>query len=116
MFEHLITFQARYRPDAIAIATPVGNATFAGLDADVDRMAHRLQPIVPALGRVAVQVQGSGLHWVVLLALARLGCVSASLPPVGERAGGGPARHPAPGLPAHRQGGRARGGSLRALP
>ena len=85
MFEHLITFQARYRPDAIAISTPVGSATFAGLDADVDRMARRLQPIVPARGRVAVQVQGSGLHWVVLLALARLGCVSASLPPVGER-------------------------------
>ncbi len=85
MFEHIISFQARYRPDAIAISTPVGSASFAALEADVNRMARRLAPVAPRGARVAVQVTGSGLHWVVLLALARLGCVSASLPPVGER-------------------------------
>ena len=85
MFEHLIAFQARYRPDALAISTPVGSATFATLEADVNRMARRLAGVARPGARVAVQVAGSGLHWVVLLALARLGCVSASLPPVGER-------------------------------
>ena len=85
MFEQIITFQARYRPEAIAISTPEASVTFAGLDADVDRMAQRLRPLVPARGHVAVQAASPGLHWVILLALARLGCVSTSLPPVGER-------------------------------
>ena len=85
MFEHIVSFQARYRPEAVAISTPVGSASFAQLEADVNRMARRLAGVAPRGARVAVQVTGSGLHWVVLLALARLGCVSASLPPVGER-------------------------------
>ena len=85
MFEEIVSFQARYRPDAPAIWTPIGGASFASFDADINRMARRLQPLVPARGCVAVQAANPGLHWVVTLALARLGCVSASLPPVGER-------------------------------
>ena len=85
MFEHLITFQARYRPEAVAITTPAGNVTFGALEADVNRVAGRLAGIAPQGARVAVQVAGSGLHWVVLLALMRLGCVTASLPLIGER-------------------------------
>lgn len=86
MFEHIVTFQARYRPDATAIAAPGGSISFAQLDADVNRMAGRLSGIARPGARVAVQMAGAGLHLVVLLALARLGCVSASLPAIGERA------------------------------
>jgi acyl-coenzyme A synthetase/AMP-(fatty) acid ligase len=85
MFEKIVDFQAQYRPNEVAISTPVGDATFRQLYADVNRMARRLRPIVPARGVIAVQAGNPGLHWVILLALARLGCVSASLPTVGER-------------------------------
>jgi acyl-CoA synthetase (AMP-forming)/AMP-acid ligase II len=85
MFENIVTFQARYRPDAVAITTSTGSVTFGALDADVNRVARKLADIAPRGARVAVQVAGSGLHWVMLLALARLGCVTASLPLVGER-------------------------------
>jgi acyl-coenzyme A synthetase/AMP-(fatty) acid ligase len=85
MFERILRFNARFLPDGLAISTPVGDASFAALDRDVDRMARRLQPLVPFKGFVAVQAANPGLHWVVLMALARLGCATASLPPVGER-------------------------------
>ena len=85
MFENIISFQARYRPEAIALALPRSEVSFGLFDADVNRLARRLQPLTAASMRVAVQVTSPGLHWVALLALARLGCVSASLPRVGER-------------------------------
>jgi acyl-coenzyme A synthetase/AMP-(fatty) acid ligase len=85
MFERILRFNAQVSPDKLAISTPVGEASFATLNRDVDRMARRLQPLVPPRGFVAVQAANPGLHWVVLLALARLGCATASLPTVGER-------------------------------
>ena len=85
MFERIISFQAHYRPTALAFSTPQGGASFAALEADANRVARCLQPLAPPGLRVAVQIASPGLHWVALLALARLGCVSASLPRVGER-------------------------------
>jgi acyl-coenzyme A synthetase/AMP-(fatty) acid ligase len=85
MFNRIIEYQSRFRPDQVAISTPLGDATFRQLNDDVNRMARRLAPVAPPRGFVAVQTANPGLHWVVLLALARLGCVTASLPAVGER-------------------------------
>ena len=50
MFEHIVSFQARYRPEAVAISTPVGSASFAELEADVNRMARRLAGVAPRGG------------------------------------------------------------------
>ena len=85
MFERLIAFHAKYRPDDIAISTMAGQATFESFNADIDQLAAALQPTAPQAAHVIVQVAAVGLHWALLMALARLGCISTSLPQVGER-------------------------------
>ena len=46
MFESILAFQARYRPDAVAVATSSDQASFRALDASVDRFAAQLRPHV----------------------------------------------------------------------
>ena len=85
MFESVLAFQARYRPGACALATSSAQASFAELDGAVDKFAAHLSPHVRAGSHVAVQAAAVGLHWALLLALARLGCATSSLPSQGER-------------------------------
>ena len=80
MFEALIAYQAKQRPDAVAVITQGGGATFAQVDADVRRVAAALREIPGLDGRIAVQTAGPALHWLLLLALARLGKLSVSVP------------------------------------
>lgn len=86
MFEAVLAFQARYRPYATALATSSGQASFRELDASANRFAGRLRAHVRAGLHVAVHAQAVGLHWTLLLALARLGCATSSLPHQGGRA------------------------------
>ena len=78
MFDAYVTFQARLRPHAMALITPERWATYAELEADVNRFAAALRNlgITPARGVVALPIRNLYLKHVVFLALARLGVVS----------------------------------------
>lgn len=84
MFDRLISFHARLAPNAIAFETPEGRVSYAGFDADISRVAAALADRVQSgTGMlVAIQVSNPYAHWLVLLALARLGV--ASMPAVPE--------------------------------
>ncbi|MET0252133.1 MAG: hypothetical protein ABW203_08150 [Novosphingobium sp.] len=78
MFDAYVSHHARLRPDAPAIVTPGGVIGFARLDVDVARTSALLRQLEAGADRpVAVDVQDLYLHWVVTLALARLGVPSA---------------------------------------
>lgn len=78
MFDSYIAYQARLRPDAPAVATLQGSASFAKLDADIDRAVPLLRRLAPASGEaVCVDIVDPYLHWVLVLALARSGIASA---------------------------------------
>ena len=85
MFDRLVSFQASLAPNATAFQTPDGTVSYAGFDADIDRIAAALAPRIGhgAGMTAAIQVTNPYAHWLVLLALARLGI--ASMPAVPER-------------------------------
>lgn len=78
MFDAYVAFQARMRPTAFALITPQRWATYAELDADVDRFAGGLRElgVTRERGVVSIRIGNDYLTHVVLLALARLGVVS----------------------------------------
>lgn len=78
MFDAYVAFQARVRPTAFALITPQRWATYAELDADVDRVAAGLRDlgVTRERGVVSIRIGNDYLTHVVLLALARLGVVS----------------------------------------
>lgn len=78
MFDAYVAFQARLKPRAFALITPQRRATYAELNADVDRFAVGLRElgIGPECGVVSIQIGNGYLTHVVFLALARLGVVS----------------------------------------
>jgi acyl-coenzyme A synthetase/AMP-(fatty) acid ligase len=78
MFDSYVAFHARLRPSAPAVATRHGQVSFETLDADVDRTAAvLLERRLPEGEAVAVELADGYLHWVLVLALARLGIASA---------------------------------------
>jgi 2,3-dihydroxybenzoate-AMP ligase len=79
MFDRLITFFAKQLPHNLAVSSLAGHLTYAELDANIDRFAAALaEQDVPRPGVVAVVVADPYVHWLFLLALARLGVTSAS--------------------------------------
>ena len=78
MFDAYVAFQARLRPRAFALITPKRWATYAQMDADVNRFAAGLSGLGVARDRgvVSIRIANDYLTHVVLLALARLGVVS----------------------------------------
>lgn len=80
MFDAYVAFQARLKPHAFALITPQRWATYAELDADVDRFAAGLRElgIGPERGVVSIQIANDYLTHAVFLALARLGVVSSA--------------------------------------
>lgn len=79
MFDRLISYFAKQNPHAIAITTLAGHQTYAEFDANIDRMAAALdEHDLPKQGLVAVAVADQYIHWLLLMALARLGVTSAS--------------------------------------
>lgn len=77
MFDAHVAFQARMQPRAFALITPQRWATYAELDADVDRFAAALRDrgVTRERGVVSIRIGNDYLTHVVLLALARLGVV-----------------------------------------
>jgi acyl-CoA synthetase (AMP-forming)/AMP-acid ligase II len=77
-FDAFIAYQARLQPGAVAVATPSGSLSFAELDAMVNRFAAALTPLgLSDRAICAVQFGNAVTHWLVVLALARLGVASA---------------------------------------
>ena len=78
MFDAYVAFQAKIRPTAFALVTPQRWATYAELDADVNRFAAGLRDlgVTRERGVVSIRIGNDYLTHVVLLALARLGVVS----------------------------------------
>ncbi|MBL8554437.1 MAG: acyl--CoA ligase [Phenylobacterium sp.] len=78
MFDSYIAYHARTRPRALALVTPRHRATYADLDADINRFAAGLQAlgIGPERGIVAVDATSTHHHHLLILALARLGVAS----------------------------------------
>lgn len=79
MFGEVITYRARYQPDAAALETPQGPISYARFDADINRLVQA----IAALGlspRSTVLISDSRpyIHWLIVFALERLGHVSVS--------------------------------------
>lgn len=78
MFDAFITYHVRQLPERNAIVTPGGSLTFAELDAMVNRFARAPAELgVSPDAVVAVQLANPVTHWLVLLALCRLGIAAA---------------------------------------
>jgi len=80
VYDDLISQWAAERPDSPAIILPSGSVSFAAFDSHINNIAARLQAMKLAPGgRVAVLTPDDYAHWLLLLALDRLGMVSMSL-------------------------------------
>lgn len=79
MFDRLISYFARQNPHALAVSALTGHLTYAEFDANIDRMAAALEDLDPPRpGLTAVVVGDQYLHWLLLVALARLGVTTCS--------------------------------------
>jgi acyl-coenzyme A synthetase/AMP-(fatty) acid ligase len=80
MYDRWISFWAKRRPDHIAVVVPAGSVRYGEFDQLINKAARRLQDLgLPEGSRVAVKVADEFAHWVLTLALDRLGFASASL-------------------------------------
>lgn len=86
MFDSYIEYQARLRPTAPAVVAMGGSVSFAKFNGDIDRAVLELQELDAVEGEaVTVDVADPYLHWVVVLALARIGLASAPPADLGWR-------------------------------
>ncbi len=78
MYDRAIALHARLRPQAPAFTSLDGTASYAAFDADIDRVAGALADHAGCRpgALAAVEVANPYLHWLTLLALARLGVAS----------------------------------------
>ncbi len=78
MYDRAIALHARLRPQAPAFNSLDGTASYAAFDADIDRVAGALAEHAGCRpgALAAVEVANPYLHWLTLLALARLGVAS----------------------------------------
>lgn len=78
VFDAFIAYHARQQPERNAIVVPGGSLTFAELDTMVDRFTRALGELgVEQDAVVSVRFANPVTHWIVLLALSRLGIASA---------------------------------------
>lgn len=88
MFDRHLRYRARAQPDAVAVATGSGLIHYARFDADIDRVALRLAGLGLLHGtRIGVRLANPYVHWLMVLALARLDLVSVALPDESDRVG-----------------------------
>lgn len=81
----LIEFQAIRNPNAIAVVAPSGPVTFRQLMSHVRRVAVALSERIPgSRQRVGIDIAERYQHWVLILALARLGHNSTWISPGGD--------------------------------
>jgi acyl-coenzyme A synthetase/AMP-(fatty) acid ligase len=80
MYDEWISHWAKRRPDGIAAILPAGPVRYGEFDGQINKVARRLQALaVPPGSRVAVHVADEYVHWLLLLALDRLGLASATI-------------------------------------
>lgn len=78
MFDEFISFQARLRPEALALIMPARAVTFADFDRDITRVAAALGDMrVEPDEAVAVAIADGYCQWLMMLALARRRIASA---------------------------------------
>src|SRR5690242_10850249 len=74
MFDRLISYFAKQNPHSIAIVSLTGQQTYAEFDANINRVADALEEKgLPKTGLTGVAVGDQYVHWLLLMALARLG-------------------------------------------
>ncbi|SEN74132.1 Acyl-CoA synthetase (AMP-forming)/AMP-acid ligase II [Loktanella fryxellensis] len=79
MLDQIVPYQARLRPDRIAIALPQAEITYARLADDIARMAQALDAAGVAAGQVVlVRDTRPYVHLLCLMALLRIGAASVS--------------------------------------
>jgi acyl-coenzyme A synthetase/AMP-(fatty) acid ligase len=80
MYDEWISHWARRTPDKVAVVQPAGPVSYAEFDALINKVAARLAARGLAAGsRVAVHVPDEYVHWLLVLALDRLGVGSATV-------------------------------------
>ncbi len=80
MYDEWISYWAKLRPDHVAVVLPNGTVGYADFDAQINKVAARLQALgIQPNKRVAVQQPNEYVHWLLLLALDRLGIASMSI-------------------------------------
>jgi acyl-coenzyme A synthetase/AMP-(fatty) acid ligase len=78
VFDAFVTFHAHQHPHRSAVIAPSGAMTFAELDQAVSKFARALGGMnLPAGSIVAARFRNPVTHWLIVLALARLGIASA---------------------------------------
>ena len=74
-----ILFQARLNPNAIAVSIGPREISYSKFVVDIERITRRLHGLnLPRTGCVAVELQEPYVKWLCVIALARMGIVSAS--------------------------------------
>ncbi len=80
MFGEWVSFWAKFRPDHVAVVVPKGAVRYADFDAQINKVSARLRELgLQPNHRVAVQQPNEYVHWLLLLALDRLGVASMSI-------------------------------------
>ncbi len=80
MYGEWIAHWAKRSPGNVAVVLPQAAINYAAFDGHINKVAARLAALaIPPGSRVAVHVADVYLHWLLVLALDRLGVVSASL-------------------------------------
>ena len=79
MFEQMLPYRARLYSNRPAVWTEAGEVGYAKFNSDVDRVALALRSAEVSKGaKVLIDVSRPSLHWLFILALERLGCVTVS--------------------------------------
>src|SRR6266436_7227240 len=80
MYDEWISYWAKRSPQNVAVVLPAGPVGYAEFDGLINKVAARLDTLaLPAGSRVAVHVADEYVHWLLVLALDRLGLGSASI-------------------------------------
>jgi acyl-coenzyme A synthetase/AMP-(fatty) acid ligase len=80
LYDELISRWAVETPDNPAVIAPNGSVSFATFDAEINKVAAGLQALnLPPTSRLDIMIADDYPHWLLVLALDRLGLVSASL-------------------------------------
>lgn len=79
IYPDLIAFQATRNPHGTAVVAPFGPVSFERFSGDIARMASALmRELLQPRRRVAIVLNDDYVHWLAIVALARLGHISSS--------------------------------------
>jgi acyl-CoA synthetase (AMP-forming)/AMP-acid ligase II len=80
MYDELISYWARQRPDSVAVALPNSSVSYAEFDDQIDKVTQQIAALhLPAGTRVALYIGDDYIHWLLMLAFDRLGLATISI-------------------------------------